>query len=172
MKNTTDATTEVVAEPTTEVVVAAMTDGDTSTTTEVVAPATTEAQDPAIAAAIALLEASGFRIRTASQIAASNASRSLMPKAEPDAVREYFESTGLNRKELAAAVGVTVSVIATVQNPKGDRWSAARFEAAKPLIEAVVAAKAAAAAEAAKVAAEATPEAPTETPAEAVAEAA
>jgi hypothetical protein len=63
-------------------------------------------------------------------------SASTVEKADPNGVKAYFESTGLNRKELAAIVGVSTSVIATVQNPNGDRWSAARFERAKVTIAA------------------------------------
>lgn len=62
------------------------------------------------------------------------APRSVKVKAEPSEVAAFFASTGLSRKQIAAAVGVTTSVIATVQNENGDRWSAERFEAAKPLI--------------------------------------
>lgn len=62
--------------------------------------------------------------------------RVLLDKAEPLEVAAFFESTGLTRKELAAAAEVSTSVIATVQNPKGDRWSLKTFEAKKVLIAA------------------------------------
>lgn len=63
------------------------------------------------------------------------APRQVLEKADPTEVARYFESTGMTRKQLASAVGVSTSVIATVQNPKGDRWSAKRFADAKPLID-------------------------------------
>jgi hypothetical protein len=75
--------------------------------------------------------------------------RSVKAKAEPAEVARFFVASGLTRKQIAAAVGVTTSVIATVQNENGDRWSAERFERAKPLILAAAeAARATAAAEA------------------------
>ena len=98
-----------------------------------------------IAMATAVLEANGYVVRKRTVV-----QRALMEKADPDQVKAYFESTGLNRKEIADAVGVTVSVIATVQNPNGDRWSALRYGAAKILIDAYVQAKTAAATAAAK----------------------
>jgi hypothetical protein len=55
-------------------------------------------------------------------------------KAEPSVVAAFFASTGLTRKQIADAVGVSTSVIGTVQKESGDRWSMARFELAKPLI--------------------------------------
>jgi hypothetical protein len=69
-------------------------------------------------------------------------SASAVEKADPNVVKAYFESTGLNRKELAAVLSISSSVIATVQNPNGDRWSAARFERAKTTIAAHLAAAA------------------------------
>lgn len=66
---------------------------------------------------------------------AASAPRQVLEKADPIEVGKYFEQTGMTRKQLAAAVGVSTSVIATVQNPKGDRWSAKRFADAKPLID-------------------------------------
>ena len=98
-------------------------------------PAPPEPIDP-IAAAVATLEAAGYVVRKRTVVA-----RSVMVKAEPEAVAAYFLSTGLTRKELADAVGVTVSVIATVGNPNGDRWSLIRFNAARILIDAYVTAK-------------------------------
>lgn len=62
--------------------------------------------------------------------------RQLKPKADPLEVRAYFASTGLSRRELGEIVGTGVGVIATVQNPNGDRWSIERFEGARALIEA------------------------------------
>ena len=59
-----------------------------------------------------------------------------MPKADPLEVRAYFASTGLTRRELGEIVGTGVGVIATVQNPNGDRWSVERFERARALIKA------------------------------------
>jgi hypothetical protein len=58
-----------------------------------------------------------------------------MPKADPLEVRAYFASTGLSRRELGEIVGTGVGVIATVQNPNGDRWSTERFERARALID-------------------------------------
>ena len=106
-----------------------------------VEPTAVVAVDPmiAIAAATTLLEAAGYVVRKRTVV-----QRTLMAKAEPVEVAAYFESTGLTRKELADAVGVCVSVIATVGNPNGDRWSATRFAAARILIDAYVTAKAAA----------------------------
>jgi hypothetical protein len=60
--------------------------------------------------------------------------RTTVAKAGPSAVAAFFASTGLSRKQIADAVGVSTSVIGTVQKENGDRWSLARFEAAKPLI--------------------------------------
>lgn len=57
--------------------------------------------------------------------------RQLKPKADPLEVRAYFASTGLSRRELGQIVGTGVGVIATVQNPNGDRWSIERFERAQ-----------------------------------------
>lgn len=85
-----------------------------------------------IADAKALLEANGYVVRLASAITV----RATVAKADPTEVAAYFAATGLTRKQIAGAVGVSVSVIATVQNPKGDRWSQSRFEAAKVLIDA------------------------------------
>ena len=79
-------------------------------------------------------------------------SGSTVEKADPAAVKAYFDSTGLNRKQLAAIVGVSTSVIATTQNPNGDRWSLARFERAKATIDAHLAAAAAKSAPKAKTA--------------------
>lgn len=62
--------------------------------------------------------------------------RAIVPKAEPSVVAAFFKSTGLAPKQIAEAVGVSTSVISTVQRENGDRWSLARFEAAKPLITA------------------------------------
>jgi hypothetical protein len=59
-----------------------------------------------------------------------------MAKADPLEVRAYFASTGLSRRELGKIVGTGVGVIATVQNPNGDRWSVERFERARALIDA------------------------------------
>jgi hypothetical protein len=60
--------------------------------------------------------------------------RTTVAKAEPKAVAEFFKSTGLSAKQIAEAVGVSSSVISTVQRENGDRWSQERFERAKPLI--------------------------------------
>lgn len=65
--------------------------------------------------------------------------RQLKPKADPLEVRAYFASTGLSRRELGEIVGTGVGVIATVQNPNGDRWSTERFERARELIDAYLA---------------------------------
>lgn len=72
---------------------------------------------------------------TTKKPAAPKAPRALMEKADPIEVGKYFDGTGLTRKQIAAAVGVSTSVIATVQNPKGDRWSADRFSKARVLID-------------------------------------
>ena len=69
--------------------------------------------------------------------------RPLKPKADPLEVRAYFASTGLSRRELGEIIGTGVGVIATVQNPNGDRWSVERFERAQALIEAHLAQRAA-----------------------------
>ena len=61
--------------------------------------------------------------------------RSVKTKADPAEVRAYFAATGLSRRELAGIVGTGVGVIATVQNPNGDRWSVERFERARVLID-------------------------------------
>jgi hypothetical protein len=60
--------------------------------------------------------------------------RTTMAKASPSDVAAFFKSTGLSMKEIAEAVGVSTSVISTVTRENGDRWSAERFERAKPLI--------------------------------------
>lgn len=60
--------------------------------------------------------------------------RATMSKADPKEVAAFFKSTGLPMKAIAEAVGVSTSVISTVQRESGDRWSAERFERAKPLI--------------------------------------
>lgn len=65
--------------------------------------------------------------------------RQLKPKADPLEIRAYFASTGLSRRELGEIVGTGVGVIATVQNPNGDRWSVERFERARALIDAYLA---------------------------------
>ena len=62
-----------------------------------------------------------------------------MPKADPLEVRAYFASTGLSRREIGEIVGTGVGVIATVQNPSGNRWSTERFERARALIDAYLA---------------------------------
>lgn len=66
---------------------------------------------------------------------APGAGRVTLEKADPADVAAFFASTGLTRKELAAAAKVSTSVIATVQNEKGDRWSTQTFEAKRALIE-------------------------------------
>lgn len=65
----------------------------------------------------------------------SKGPRVQLEKAGFEEVGAYFASTGLTRKELASAAGVSTSVIATVQNEKGDRWSTATFEAKRALID-------------------------------------
>jgi hypothetical protein len=65
--------------------------------------------------------------------------RQLKTKADPLEVRAYFASTGLSRRELGEIVGTGVGVIATVQNPNGDRWSTERFERARAQIDAQLA---------------------------------
>lgn len=105
-------------------------DKSTESTTAAIAAAA-PSNDDLVKAAIDLLEKNGYsvRLRTASQ-------RVTAVKAEPADVKTYFDSTGMTRAQIADAVGVTVSVIATVQNPNGDRWSQVRFDAAKILIDA------------------------------------
>jgi hypothetical protein len=76
------------------------------------------------------------------QAIAGQGARAVKPKADPQEVRAYFASTGLSRRELGAIVGTGVGVIATVQNPNGDRWSVERFERARALIDAHLAASA------------------------------
>lgn len=66
---------------------------------------------------------------------ASGGPRVVLDKADPAEVAAYFASTGLPRKEIATAAGVSTSVIATVQNEKGDRWSTVTFEAKRTLID-------------------------------------
>jgi hypothetical protein len=68
--------------------------------------------------------------------AAAAGPRQLRSKADPLEVRAYFAETGLSRRELGEIVGTGVGVIATVQNPNGDRWSTERFERARALIDA------------------------------------
>jgi hypothetical protein len=97
----------------------------------------------------------------------STGPRVKLEPADPADVAAYFESTGLTRKQIAAAAGVSTSVISTVQNPKGDRWSTETFAKKQALIDAYIvdhadeieaarqADAAAAAAKAAKVAAKA-----------------
>lgn len=65
-----------------------------------------------------------------------SAPRVILDKADPQAVREYFDSLGLPRKVIAQAAGVGTSTIATVQNPKGDAWSVETFEAKQQAIAA------------------------------------
>jgi hypothetical protein len=59
-------------------------------------------------------------------------------KADPTEVAAYFASTGLTRKELAAVLGVSTSLIGTVAKDSGDRWSAERFAKARVQIDAAV----------------------------------
>lgn len=66
---------------------------------------------------------------------AAGTARATLEKATPADVAAYFAQTGLTRKELAAAAKVSTSVIATVQNEKGDRWSVVTFEAKRLMIE-------------------------------------
>jgi hypothetical protein len=97
------------------------------------------ADDPRIAALVAwratadapksVLDAVDAAIRRS-----TGTPRSTAPKADPKVVAAFFTSTGLSPKQIAAAVGVSTSVIGTVKRESGDRWSLARFEAAKPLI--------------------------------------
>jgi hypothetical protein len=68
--------------------------------------------------------------------------RTVVGKADPDVVRAYFQGTGLSRRELGAIIGTGVGVIATVQNPRGDRWSVERFERARAQIDAYLAERA------------------------------
>jgi ribosome-binding protein aMBF1 (putative translation factor) len=68
----------------------------------------------------------------------SPAPRKVTAKADPADVAKYFASTGLSRKELAAAIGVSTSLIGTVAKETGDRWSAERFAKARVQIDAAV----------------------------------
>lgn len=91
---------------------------------------------PAAAKAAGVTEATETtKAPKAAKAKAERKPRVIMPKAEPATVRAFFKSTGLNRKELAGAVGVGIGVIATVQAENGDRWSQERFERAKTAIE-------------------------------------
>lgn len=65
---------------------------------------------------------------------ATSTPRTTAAKADPSEVAAFFKSTGLTVRQIADAVGVSTSVISTVQRENGDRWSAERFERAKPLI--------------------------------------
>lgn len=85
-----------------------------------------------------LLVGAGYRV----VVPNASSVRSTVLKADPDEVKDYFTGTGLSRQEIADAVGVTSSVIATVQNVNGDRWSAERFARARVLIDDAVALKA------------------------------
>lgn len=64
----------------------------------------------------------------------SKTPRETVQKADPLEVAAFFASTGLSVKQIAAAVGVSPSVIHTVRSVSGDRWSRTRYEAAKVLI--------------------------------------
>lgn len=127
---TIDTDAVVVTEPD------ASADGDADTiAAESTVDTTDDSAEDRLLAAIALCELAGYVVRR--PIAATP--RATVTKADPAEVKSYFDSTGLTRKQLAAAVGVSTSVIATVQNPNGDRWSQVRYEAAKVLIDAEVA---------------------------------
>jgi hypothetical protein len=104
--------------------------------------ATTAEATPDVQAAITLLESNGYRVTGRK----SSGPRATMPKADPNEVAAYFRASGLSRKELAAVVGVSTSVIGTVAKMSGDRWSQVRFDAAKVLIDAEAARRAKAAA--------------------------
>lgn len=107
-------------------------------------PSVLAAFEAKVAETIAFLESVGFTVRHGSAGAVRQAVvRDTTEKAEPAMVKAYFEKTGLSMAEIASAVGVTRSVISTVQLEKGDRWSLARFERAKVLIEDARRAKAA-----------------------------
>lgn len=108
------------------------------------AEAVTPATDPAILAAfeakvidsIAFLNSVGYRVVGGGVTFGgrqSTGARDTGPKADPKEVREYFDRTGLSNKELADAVGVSVSVISTVGREGGDRWSQAIFDSRKPI---------------------------------------
>ena len=62
--------------------------------------------------------------------------RETMPKADPMAVKKFFETLRMTRKEIAGALGISTSVVAVVQNPSptADRWSKARFDRARPVL--------------------------------------
>jgi len=64
--------------------------------------------------------------------------RATMAKADPKEVAAFFKSTGLSMKAIAEAVGVSTSVVSTVQRESGDRWSVQRYLAATELILAAV----------------------------------
>lgn len=68
----------------------------------------------------------------------STGPRQVLEKVPPEEVAAYFASTGLARKQIAAAAGVSPSVIATVQNVNGDRWSRNTFEAKRVMIDAYI----------------------------------
>lgn len=84
------------------------------------------------ATAVAFLRGKGYKVLDPRQ--ASAGARPTALKADPAEVRAFFDAVGLTRKELADAVGVGIGVIATVQNPLGDRWSQHIFDQRKPLI--------------------------------------
>lgn len=73
----------------------------------------------------------------------SGGPRARLTMADPNVVKAYFESTGLTRKQLAGAAGVSTSVIATVQNTKvkddgsfvGDQWSEITFAVKRAMID-------------------------------------
>lgn len=88
-----------------------------------------ELHEPAYAALAAIADAFAPRVKSPKE-------RITLAKAAPADVAAYFGSTGLTRKELAAAAGVSTSVIATVQNAEGDRWSEVTFAAKREKIDA------------------------------------
>jgi hypothetical protein len=64
--------------------------------------------------------------------------RTIMAKSDPGEVAAWFAATGLTRKQLAAAAGVSASLIGTVQSARGDRWSTETWSAKRRMIEAYI----------------------------------
>lgn len=93
----------------------------------------------ALVAAEDLIIANGGTVVWGSVGSTDTAGRVLKDRAEPSEVRAYFAGTGLAQKVIAEILGVSTSLISTVQTHQPDngknRWSTDRFAEARDTID-------------------------------------
>jgi hypothetical protein len=60
--------------------------------------------------------------------------RSTSVKADPSEITAFLKRVGLTNRQAAEALGVSQSLLSTVQRQTGDRWSFERWKAAQPIL--------------------------------------